>query len=96
MDSGCDYDCSPNGYLFRSGAEVSDDSHLHVVASYSLGHDRLSDSVLTLRLAEPLEMLCAVTVGIRVAMSYIHFIIVMHELDSEGKGEVRATSLFLQ
>ena len=71
MDSGCDHDSPSYGYLFRAGAEVCDDCHLNIVASYSLGHNRLSDSVLALRLAEPLEMLCAVTVGIRVAVSYI-------------------------
>ena len=96
MDPTGDYYGSANGNVFRSRAEIGDDSHFAVIPSNGFAHDGFSDSVFGFRLAQPLKQFYAIRIGIGVAMSNIHFIVIMQELDCESESIIKSASLLLQ
>lgn len=96
MNSTGDDNSSPHCYLLWPGAEVGDDGHFAVIASNCLAHNCLSYSVFGFWNAQLLEKFGAVRVRIWITMSYIDFILVVHELDLESESVVEATTLLLE
>jgi len=91
-----DHDGPSYSDFFRPAAEVGDDGHFAVIARNCLAHDCFSDPVFALWLAQPLEMLGAVTVCVRVTMGKIDLVIIVEELDLESQSVVEAATLLLQ
>ena len=91
-----DNDGSPYSNFFWSRSKVGDDGHLTVVSSNSLTDNCLPYSILALWLTQVLEQLCAVRVGVWIAMRHINFIIVVLKLHLESKCVIETSSFLLQ
>jgi hypothetical protein len=86
---------SPDGNFFGFRTEVGDDDHFTVVASQGLAKDGLADLVLCFDRANLVQEFATITIGIRIAMREIHFIIIIFECDLESECMVRPSSFFL-
>lgn len=96
MNSASDDDGSSNSYFFRSWTEVCDDCHFTVVSRNSLAHNGFSNSVFRLRDAQSLQQFSAIWVSVGIAVSHVHFIIIMHKLYLKSKSVIKTTSFFLE